>query len=50
VAPGVDASVILQVAPGVVLFHQMSGEPSDAAFAEHLVDRILIPLLRSQPS
>lgn len=50
VAPGVDANVILQVAPGVVLFHQMSGEPSDAAFAEHLVDRILIPLLRSQPS
>ena len=32
--------------PGVALFHQMSGEPLDAAFAEHLVDRVLIPLLR----
>ena len=39
-------SLVLQVAPGVALFHQMSGEPLDAAFAEHLVDRILIPLLR----
>ena len=24
----------------------MSGEPLDTAFADHLVDRILIPLLR----
>lgn len=44
--PGADPSLILQVAPGVALFHQMSGEPLDAAFAEHLVDRVLIPLLR----
>lgn len=43
---GVDPALILQVAPGVALFHQMSGEPLDAAFAAHLVDRILIPLLR----
>ena len=45
VAPGVDPALVLQVAPGVALFHQMSGEPLDAAFAEHLVDRIVIPLL-----
>lgn len=44
--PGVDPSLVLQVAPGVALFHQISGEPLDAAFAEHLVDRVLIPLLR----
>jgi AcrR family transcriptional regulator len=46
IAPGVDPSLLLQVTPGVVLFHQMSGEPLDAPFAAHLVDRILIPLLR----
>ena len=46
IAPGVDPSLLLQVAPGVALFHQMNGEPLDAAFAEHLVDRILLPLLR----
>jgi AcrR family transcriptional regulator len=49
-APGADPALLLQVAPGAVLFHQMSGEPLDTAFAEHLVDRVLIPLLRSQPS
>jgi AcrR family transcriptional regulator len=46
IAPGADAKLLLEVAPGVALFHQMSGEPLDGAFAEHLVDRILIPLLR----
>jgi AcrR family transcriptional regulator len=46
VPPGADPKLILQVAPGVALFHQMSGEVLDAAFAEHLVDRVLIPLLR----
>jgi AcrR family transcriptional regulator len=45
-APGSDPGLVLQVAPGVALFHQMSGERLDAAFAEHLVDRVLIPLLR----
>ena len=44
--PGADASLILQVAPAVALFHQMNGEPLDVQFAEHLVDHILIPLLR----
>jgi AcrR family transcriptional regulator len=44
--PGVDPALVLQVAPGVALFHQISGEPLDAAFAAHLVDRVLIPLLR----
>jgi AcrR family transcriptional regulator len=44
--PGADPKLILEVAPGVALFHLMSGEPLDAAFAEHLVDHILIPLLR----
>jgi AcrR family transcriptional regulator len=46
IPPGADASLLLEVAPGVALFHQMSGQPFDAAFTEHLVDRILIPLLR----
>ena len=44
--PGCDPALVLQVAPGVALFHQMSGEPLDAAFAAHLVDRVLIPLIR----
>jgi AcrR family transcriptional regulator len=43
---GADPKILLQVAPGVALFHQMSGEPLDAAFGEYLVDRVLIPLLR----
>jgi AcrR family transcriptional regulator len=43
---GADPSLVLEIAPGVALFHQMSGEPLDVAFADHLVDRILIPLLR----
>ncbi|MGH9056734.1 MAG: TetR/AcrR family transcriptional regulator, partial [Acidimicrobiales bacterium] len=38
---------LTDVAPAVALFHQMSGEPLDQAFAEHLVDHVLIPLLRS---
>jgi AcrR family transcriptional regulator len=46
IPPGTDPNLILEVAPGVALFHQMSGQPLDAAFADHLVDRILIPLLR----
>jgi AcrR family transcriptional regulator len=46
IPPGADPSLLLEVAPAAVLFHQMSGEPLDAAFAEHLVDRVLIPLLR----
>jgi AcrR family transcriptional regulator len=46
VPSGADPKLILEVAPGVALFHQMSGEALDTAFAEHLVDRILIPLLR----
>jgi AcrR family transcriptional regulator len=41
-----DPLLLLQVAPGVALFHQMSGEPLDTDFAEHLVDRVLLPLLR----
>jgi AcrR family transcriptional regulator len=44
--PGVDPALVLQVAPGVALFQQISGETLDAAFAEHLVDRVLIHLLR----
>jgi AcrR family transcriptional regulator len=45
--PGVEPTALLKVAPGVALFHQMTGETLDEAFAEHLVDEILIPLLRS---
>jgi AcrR family transcriptional regulator len=42
-----DPRMLFDVAPGVALFRQMRGEPLDAEFAEYLVDRILIPLLRS---
>jgi AcrR family transcriptional regulator len=46
IAPGADPNLILQVAPGVAFFHQMGGEPLDTAFVQHLVDAVLIPLLR----
>jgi AcrR family transcriptional regulator len=42
-----DPGPILTVAPGVALLRQMTGEPLDQAFAEHLVDHVVIPLLRS---
>ena len=45
--PTADPSLLLQVAPGMALFRQMNGESLDASFAEHLVDHILIPILRS---
>ncbi|HEX4863708.1 MAG TPA: TetR/AcrR family transcriptional regulator [Acidimicrobiales bacterium] len=42
-----DPGPILKVAPGVALFRQMTGEPLDRAFAEYLVDDVVIPLLSS---
>lgn len=42
-----EPTALLKVAPGVALFHQMTGETLDKAFAEYLVDDVLIPLLRS---
>jgi AcrR family transcriptional regulator len=44
---GAGYEPLLEVTPGVALLRQMNGEPLDHAFAEYLVDRILIPLLRS---
>jgi AcrR family transcriptional regulator len=43
----VDPAALTDVAPAVALFRHMNGEPLDAGFAEHLVDRVIIPLLRS---
>ncbi len=43
--PGVDPSALVEVGPAVAGFRLMHGRPLDAAFAEHLVDTILIPLL-----
>ena len=45
--PAADPALLLQVVPGMALFQQMTGEPLDAGFPEHLVDHILIPILRS---
>jgi AcrR family transcriptional regulator len=42
-----DFSPIMEVAPGCALMRAMSGQPLDRQYAEHLVDRILIPLLHS---
>ena len=42
-----DPGPILKVAPGVALLRQMTGEPLDRAFAEYLVDDVVIPLLRT---
>jgi AcrR family transcriptional regulator len=44
---GVDPPELVDIALGVSLFRIMSGEPLDAVFAEYLVDRVLIPSLRS---
>jgi AcrR family transcriptional regulator len=46
-APTADPGALLKVAPGVALLQQINGEPLDDKFAEYLVDRILIPLLRT---
>ena len=46
-ADNVSFDPILEVAPGVALFRRMTGEPLDEEFAEHLVDSVVIPLLRS---
>jgi AcrR family transcriptional regulator len=47
--PAADPETILKVAPGVVLFQQINGEPLDETFAAYLVDTVLIPLLHHQP-
>jgi AcrR family transcriptional regulator len=38
---------LMDIALGVSLFRVMSGEPLDDSFADYLVDRVLIPSLRS---
>ena len=43
----VEPPELMDMALGVSLFRIMSGEPLDAAFADYLVDRVLIPSLRS---
>ncbi len=37
----------MDVVMGVSLLHLMSGRPLDSEFADYLVDRVLMPLLRS---
>jgi len=45
-APGA-ATLFSEVAPALIVHHiVVVGEPCDAAFVEHLVDDILLPLLR----
>jgi AcrR family transcriptional regulator len=38
---------LMDVVVGVSLLHLMSGRPLDSEFADYLVDRVLMPLLRS---
>lgn len=45
--PDADLPNVMDTAVGLALFRVMSGEPLDSEFAEYLVDRILIPTLRS---
>jgi AcrR family transcriptional regulator len=45
--PGAGTSALTDVAPAMAMYRQMSGEPLDREFAEHLVDNVVIPLLRS---
>jgi AcrR family transcriptional regulator len=42
-----DPPELMDVVVGVSLLHLMSGRPLDSEFADHLVDRVLMPLLRS---
>jgi AcrR family transcriptional regulator len=43
--PGTDATVIIEVAPSVTLLRQLTAQPLDDVFVEHLVDDILLPLV-----
>jgi AcrR family transcriptional regulator len=43
----IDPPELMDIALGVSLFRLMSGESLDDSFADYLVDRILIPSLRS---
>ena len=44
---GADLPNVMDTAAGMALFRVMSGQPLDPEFADYLVDRILIPTLRS---
>lgn len=48
--PGTDPDLVHQVAPPMV-FHRLllTGEPVDEAFLTHVVDDVLLPLLRPAP-
>jgi AcrR family transcriptional regulator len=43
----IEPPELMDIALGVSLFRVMSGEPLDDSFADYLVDRVLIPSLRS---
>jgi hypothetical protein len=46
-----DANLIEEIAPAQMFMQCFArGEPLDAAFIDHLVDDILIPVLRRRPS
>ena len=47
IPPSVDPPQLMDVVMGVSLLHLMSGRPLDSEFADYLVDRVLMPLLRS---
>ncbi|HUJ66162.1 MAG TPA: TetR/AcrR family transcriptional regulator [Acidimicrobiales bacterium] len=44
---GTEPPELVEIAAGVSLLRIMSGEPLDDPFADYLVDRVLIPSLRS---
>lgn len=47
VDPGVDAMLVADVARGMALQHQLlDPDPEDDDFVEHLVDRVLLPVIR----
>jgi AcrR family transcriptional regulator len=45
--PSADPPELIDVVVGMSLLHLMSGRPLDSDFADHLVDRVLMPLVRS---
>lgn len=45
-----SSALLLEVAPAMALMHQLRGKPLDGAFVTHVVDDVLLPLLRANPS
>ena len=48
--PETDPTLLIEIAPSVLLMRLVNGQPLDHAFLEHLVEDILLPVLRHPPT